>query len=90
MNTMIQLLLQPSLQQFPVMVEWLTRGVSRKLFWEGHIALESPKTTNRDAESVEWEMSGQGGGGLTLPSQLGASGERCKLSQRDLGWSQNR
>jgi len=74
MNTMIQLLLQPSLQQFPVMVEWLTRGVSRKLFWEGHIALESPKTTNRDAESVEWEMSGQGGGFNTPQSTRGVGG----------------
>jgi len=35
------------------------RGGSRKLFWEGHIALESPKSTKRlHAEGVEGEMSG--------------------------------
>ena len=38
----------------------VARGGSRKLFWEGHIGLESPKTTKRDAEGVEEEMSGQG------------------------------
>jgi len=43
-------------------------GGSRKLFWEGHIGLESPKTTKWDAEGVE-EMSGQEV--YPLPSRLG-------------------
>jgi len=38
----------------------MVRGGSRKLFWEGHIGLESPKTTKRDAEGVEGVMSMQG------------------------------
>ena len=42
------------------------------MFREGHIGLESPKTTKRDAEGVEEEMSGQEA--YPLPSRLG--GER--------------
>jgi len=30
------------------------------LFWEGHIGLESPKTTKRDAEGVEGRDLGRG------------------------------
>jgi len=45
------------------------RGGSRKLFWEGHIGLESPKTTKRDAEGVEEEMSEHEV--YPLPSRLG-------------------
>ena len=41
------------------------RGGSRKLFWEGHIGLESRKATKRDAEDVE----GRSGQEVYLPPQ---------------------
>ena len=54
------------------------RGGFRKLFWEGHIGLESQKTTKRDAEGVggeAWEWV------YLLPSRLTALGERRKPSR---------
>jgi len=59
-------------------------GGSRKLFWEGHIGLESPKTMKRGAYGVE-EMSGQEV--YPLPSRLW---DRGKLLQRCLGRSPSR
>ena len=47
------------------------------MFWEGHIGLESPKTTKRDAEGFDEEMYGQGV--CPLPSQLRGLGEHHKL-----------
>jgi len=44
------------------------RSGPRKLFWEGHIGLESPKTTKRDAEGEVCE------GCYPLPSRLGVWG----------------
>ena len=35
-------------------------GGSRKLFWDGHIGLESPKATKRDTEGVEGNKYGEG------------------------------
>jgi len=64
------------------------RDGSRKLFWEGHIGLESPKTTKRNAEGFEEEMYGQGV--HPLPSRLGGLGERHKVPQRGLGQSPGR
>ena len=59
------------------------RGGSRKLLWEGHIGLESLKTTKRDAESVEggevW------GGDLPPPQSTRGLGEHHKVPQRGLG-----
>ena len=60
------------------------RGGSRKLFWEGHIGLESPKTTRRDAEGVEEKHQGRG---FPPPQPTKGLGERRKLPQRGLGRS---
>ena len=61
----------------------LVKGGSRKLFWKGggHIGLEWPKTTTRDAECFDFEeMYGQGV--YPLPSQLGGLGERYRCMGR--------
>ena len=72
---------------FPILFKFIlnilssssSRGGSRKLFWEGHIELKSPKTTKRDAEGVEGEMYEQEV--YPLLSRLSALGERRKLPQ---------
>jgi len=60
----------------------IARGGSRKLFSEGHIGLKSPKTTKRNAESVE---GGEVWGG-DLPPPQSTRGLRGlhKLPQRGL------
>ena len=47
-------------------------GGSRKLSWERHIGLKSPKTTKRDAEGFQGAMSVQGV--YPLPSTTGFGG----------------
>jgi len=60
----------------------LLAGGSRKLFWEGHIGLESPKTMKRDAEVVDERGLGMG---LPPPQLTRKLGECHKLPQRGLG-----
>ena len=56
------------------MMLWLllSKGGSRNLFWEGHIGLESPKTTKADAEDVEEDVLE--GIVYPLPNRLGGLG----------------